>query len=163
MFFFSSLHLSSSLDFFFNVCQTKNNLISHQIHCFEAIVSISQVLLIPGQGNITIDNLTDPIVVQEGQKFDILFSLHEVPLPYRIIILHRATNSNVPHLTCVLIVSRDNYTTSDSETCRPLTQEASRHVYKLTKTFSLHESGELIFQVMNKLKKQQNIIVKRGY
>lgn len=160
MCFFSSLHLSSSLDFFFNVCQTKNNLISHHIHCFEALVSISQVLLIPGQGNITIDNNTDPIVVQEGQKFDILFSLHEVPLPYRIIILHRATNSNVPHLTCVLFVSRDNYTTSDSETCRPLTQEASRHVYKLTKTFSLHESGELIFQVMTK---QQNIIVKRGY
>ncbi|XP_025102985.1 uncharacterized protein LOC112569435 isoform X1 [Pomacea canaliculata] len=125
-------------------------------------VSTTATINIARQGHLTIDNHTDPIVVQEGQKFDILFSLHEVPLPYRIIILHRATNSNVPHLTCVLFVSRDNYTTSDSETCRPLTQEARRHVYKLTKTFSLHESGELIFQVMNKLKKQQNIIVKRS-
>ncbi|XP_025102553.1 uncharacterized protein LOC112569092 [Pomacea canaliculata] len=98
-----------------------------------------------GSYGFSLDNYNGSIIVKEGLMSEIEFSWRNLTAPYRVFVLHKPTDLKHLVTMCRLRRSQDTCTSSNDQLCQCLNPDH----FRLTKTFRVEDTGQLLFQLFD--------------
>ncbi|XP_025103031.1 uncharacterized protein LOC112569457 [Pomacea canaliculata] len=120
-------------------------------HRVNTLFGLSLFILLPcasewGSYGLSLDKYNGSIIVEESVMSKIEFSWRNLTAPYRAFVLHKPTDFKHFVTICRLCRSQDNCTSSNDHVCQCLHPDH----FRLTKTFRVEDTGQLLFQLFDK-------------